>query len=149
MLKDILLSLGDVPRSLSEPDVILVTDETILTIEVKYQADNTVDCGHRRFHQFTNAAPCLFKNADAVAAAGYYELTRNLVFTKLLADKLDRSWKVINLGMPRIRPSAMNFAALLNNPSVFECQTWPEVCRRIAQPRDAWFQKYLHEKALE
>lgn len=148
-LREILLAIGDSPRSLSEPDIILVTDEAVCTIEVKYRADNSVQRDHPRFPEYLNAAPGLFKDAGDVAASGYYELTRNVVFTKLLAEKLNCRWKVINLGMPRILASAERFAEQLSDPSVFEIQTWPEVCRRIPQPSAAWFQSYLQQKVLE
>ena len=148
-LTDVLLGLGDTARSLSEPDVMLCTDEMLLTIEVKYGEENSVDGDHRRFSEFTDAAPQLFKDASVVSSSGYYELTRNVVFTKLLAEKLNRRWKVINLGMPRIVASANKFAEQLSDPSVFEIQTWPDVCRRIPQPRAAWFQTYLQQKGLE
>lgn len=148
-LRDVLLEIGDSPSSLSEPDVILIADEVVCTIEVKYRADNSAQRGHRRFQEYLNAASGLFKSPNNVTNAGYYELTRNLVFTKLLAEKLNRRWKVINLGLPRIRTSANKFAELLSDPSVFEVETWPEVCRRMPKPRLAWFQDYLQQKGLE
>ncbi len=41
-LRGILLKLGENPLSFSEPDIVLIDDETVCTIEVKYRSTNSV-----------------------------------------------------------------------------------------------------------
>ncbi len=70
------------------------------------------------------------------------------MFTQLLAKSLSRQWKVVNLGLDRCRISAGKFRDLLKTPSAFEFLLWPDLSGRIPTPREAWFEKYLHEKKL-
>ncbi len=151
ILTTILLQIGDESSCLSEPDIVLVTDDSVCTIEVKYREDrNTVSRRHRRFREYTDAAPELFDDANVVADTGYYELTRNVVFTKLLAEAMGhRAWKVVNVGMPSVSDSANEFAALLKDKTNFEFLDWPTVCSSVPQIRPAWFQSYLQAKELE
>lgn len=148
-LIDVLVGIGDSKSSLSEPDILLVTDSSIVTIEVKYYSPNSVQRRYRGFNAYLTAAPGIFRDTLQVADAGYYELTRNVVFTKLLADKLNCDWKVINLGMPHVATSAAKFAKGLTDPSRFESLIWPNLCRLISTPRVAWFDSYLRQKKLE
>lgn len=148
-LTKVLLELRDDSNSLSEPDIVLVDDDLICTIEVKYRSTNSVQRDHKRFKDYVGAAPRLFKDAKALAKTGYYELTRNLVFTKLLADRLNRHYKVVNLGLPLITTSATKFAKLLDDSCSFEIRIWKELCRGIPLPRPLWFQDYVSRKGLE
>lgn len=141
--------LGESRKHLSEPDVLIVTRREVVTLEVKVRGSNLPQSDYRHFDRYLPKALPLFRDPMAVKRQGYYELTRNVVITFLLARRLNLDWQVINLGREDCRPSAEAFKASLQPKVPFEFLNWQEFCDRIPSPQPEWFETYLKEKGLK
>lgn len=86
----------EAPASMSEPDVILLTDGAIVLIEVKLGSPNDRQPG-RSMDNYLAACPGWFSSAREVEAAGYYELTRNWAIGAALSQTLQRTFALVNL----------------------------------------------------
>jgi len=141
--------IQEVQRRLSEPDVILVFQDLLIFIEVKYGAGNDVDKNNANFDRYLDHAAGLFEAAhENVAEMGYYELTRNWVIGNLVAHQLDREFRLINLGSARCQASAGGFRnSLANGGENFSFLTWLTLIGNLPQPLDDWFATYLQAKA--
>ena len=97
-LADLLVRrFAESPRSLSEPDVIIVGQDSLVFVEAKFGSANDRQVGTKS-DPYVNGAPTWFRaSSQATAQAGYYELTRNWAIGGALADQLGRRFALVNL----------------------------------------------------
>lgn len=149
-LRGLLLSLGEHPDRLSEPDLMLVSENDLIFVEVKYRSLNSRQREYKNFGRYLKKAPGIFRSPIQVSQAGFYELTRNVVIASALAKALRiPNWKVINLASTRCQKSAVEFQKLLKTPKHFEFWSWKQLLDKTQKSRVAWFQTYLQHKGLE
>lgn len=144
-------TLHEDPSRLSEPDVILLLDETLVFIEAKYTSANDRKPGYINFPRYLEPPRHLFsKTATEVAADGYYELTRNWVIGSLLARQLNMTFLLVNLANPACADSARRFAASLRQSERrrFEFITWADLLSRTTTPHPKWFETYLQRHSF-
>lgn len=143
-LRGLLLSLGEHTDRLSEPDLMLVSENDLIFVEVKYRSLNSRQREYKNFGRYLKKAPGMFRSPIQVSRAGFYELTRNVVIASALAKALRiANWKVVNLASTRCQKSAVEFQKLLTTPNHFEFWSWNQLLASIPTPRAAWFQDYL------
>jgi hypothetical protein len=150
-LRRVSMELGEDPRRLTEPDAILAWDELLVFVEAKYRSPNDEKPGYGNFALYTNARPDLFSvQGDEVAAAGYYELTRNWRIGVQVAERLGvPEFLLVNLGGKALAESATAFAAMIQQTTArrFCHRRWAEVLE-TASPLEPWLADYVRNKKL-
>jgi hypothetical protein len=150
-LRSVSIELGEDPRRLTEPDAILSWDELLVFVEAKYRSPNDRQPRYKHFRVYTNGRADLFKvPPDQVAAAGYYELTRNWRIGVEVAERLGLSeFLLVNLGGQALADSADAFAATIQQtPARRFChRRWAEVLSQ-ASPLESWLADYAKAKKL-
>jgi hypothetical protein len=136
--------LGENPRSRSEPDIVLAWSSLIVFVEVKLDSANDLQPGYKSFPKYVDQDRDLYAAPDAVATAGFYELTRNWTIVARLAAELGRAMLLINLGPAALGHDADFFSSLLvqDDRRRFAHRTWDEVIEDAA-PVAAWLAGYL------
>lgn len=142
-------SLGEPASSLSEPDALLVWAGLAVMVEAKFRSANERRPHHRGFGRYLDR-PDLFAVApDAVAAAGYYELTRQWRIGSALATQLELPrFLLVNLGPPeKIEADAQAFARLLapSPAREFAYLGWSDLLE-AASPLVPWLDRYASER---
>lgn len=139
--------LGENPRSLSEPDVIVVSDASVYVVEVKYGSPNDVNKTNPESHwdRYTKNREHLFSvPLNEVREKGFYELTRNWVFGNLLASKLGRSLSLINLAPNNCRSSSDSFLSTINVAEHdYRFLSWSDFVAGFQKPLDGWYESYM------
>jgi hypothetical protein len=143
---------GEEEDGRSEPDVILVWSDLVVTAEAKFHSANTRQRNYRNFSRYLRRKNVFSVPCEDVASAGFYELTRNWVLGIELAERLgQRDFLLVNLGSPALAVSANEFAALLAQaPSRrFTHRSWSSVVTDSSRlGRDNWFDEYAVAKQL-
>jgi hypothetical protein len=132
-LRDLLTrSFGESPGSLSEPDLILVGQASVVFVEAKFGSPNDRQVGTKA-ERYVKAAPAWFRtNAEAVAQVGYYELTRNWAIGGALADQLGRRFALVNLVRRGDEGQVSEeFGPLLSDKGTFAVRTWEDLVRAV------------------
>lgn len=143
------LGLGEDRQKLTEPDVILLSSNRLVFVEVKYRSKNSKESRHEKFNKYLSRIDAFFAaSAETVKQMGYYELVRNWVVGQTLARKLGITFTLVNLANPSEAASAAQFARLLSEPQNFLFVSWPELIERLRHPLDAWFGEYARAKGL-
>lgn len=144
-------TLQEKVRQLTEPDVIFVSSEEVVFVEVKYHAGNDSRPGYSNFDTYLKNADGMFSVAsDVVKSKGHYELVRNWVIGILVAKQLNRRFRLINLASNSCSESSAEFEKLLNpEAGKFQFVSWRDVIGRLRFPIDEWFVRYLLVKGFE
>jgi hypothetical protein len=138
--------LTETPASRSEPDVIVVTDALVMSIEAKTHSRNDRNTAAAGWPLYLGAASRFAANADEVKEAGYYELTRNWVIGNKLADSLGRDFALVNLGPQAISTSARTFEMLVATTPhrTFRHLRWATLLE-AAEPLPDWLESNVAE----
>ena len=148
-LRDVCASLGEHASSLSEPDVIVVWHDFVVLVEAKFRSVNECQPNHRNFRRYLDRPDLFAVPPEEVAAAGYYELTRNWRIGTELAKRLRvPGFMLINLGPPeKIELDADIFMMLLARSTLrgFASCSWSDVLA-AAKPLEPWFDRYVSER---
>ena len=151
-LRSVCIGLGEDERRLSEPDVILVWDNLVIFVEAKYRSPNDRQPHYRNFDLYVDDRGDLFAVPPRdVAAAGFYQLTRNWRIGIELAERLNvREFRLINLGGPALTESASEFAATIRQTHGRRASHvgWGELLEG-ATPLEPWLAEYARAKRLE
>jgi hypothetical protein len=117
---------SEVPTSMSEPDVMLVTETTIVVIEAKLGSPNDRQPGRNMTH-YLSGSPGWFASDTEVQAAGYYELTRNWAMGAALAERLQKSFALVHLVRQQDEVDIeRTFGKLVTARGVFKRATWED-----------------------
>jgi hypothetical protein len=151
-LRSICTGLGEDERRLSEPDGILVWDELLIFVEAKYRSPNDRQPHYGKFDLYVDDRDDLFAVSPRdVAAAGFYELTRNWRIGIELAERLNvREFRLLNLGGRSLSESAREFAATIRRTDArrFRHTRWAELLDKSA-PLEPWLAEYAKARGLE
>ncbi|MBI4544728.1 MAG: hypothetical protein HY703_06020 [Gemmatimonadetes bacterium] len=118
--------------SLSEPDVMLVGESALVLIEAKFDSPNDRQPG-KEASKYINAASGWFRaSAAEVAAAGYYELTRNWAIGGALAERLGKQFTLVNL-LRRDEQGKVDveFKPLLSDKGRFAVLNWEDLLETV------------------
>jgi hypothetical protein len=148
-LTDVCRSLGESPNSLSEPDVVLLWPNLLVVVEAKFLSQNQRRPNLRGFDRYLDRPDLFAVSPEAVAAAGYYELTREWRIGSELAHILDvPRFLLLNLGPPeKIETDAQAFERLLaGRPErEFGYLSWSDLLEAAA-PLQPWLDRYASER---
>jgi len=148
-LAEVCRSLGESAASYSEPDVVLVWPELVVIVEAKYQSGNDLRPNHPNFRRYLDRPELFAAFPETVAAAGYYELTRNWRIGAALAEALQiPDFLLVNLGPPdKLEAEAEEFASLLARSTSrdFVFWSWSDILEAAA-PVEAWLDRYASER---
>jgi hypothetical protein len=149
LLKEISCELGEQPDRRSEPDAILAWPHLTVVIEAKYQSGNERKPGYSHFDRYLNRPELFAVPTEQVKRDGYYELVRNWRIGVELAERLQKSCLLINLGPPRISQTARHFSlSLAQHPERrFNHRTWADLLTAEA-PVEPWFEAYASARNL-
>jgi hypothetical protein len=148
------VSLGEDPKSLSEPDVIIDPgNDGLVFVEVKYRSGNEFkEVDYPGWKKYLGSSSLAWRS-DEVKKSGCYELARNRRILKVLAD--DRSASLINLGPPSLFQGKKGaeldrFIAALgtNKRSLFKKVAWSELLVEALPEAPKWFADFCHEREL-
>jgi hypothetical protein len=141
--------LGELPGSLSEPDVIVRWDDLLVLVEAKYRGGNECRPGHPGFRHYLDRSDLFEVSAAEVGAAGYYELTRSWRIGSELAEALSvPAFLLVNLGPPeKIESDAEAFSGLVavSEKRDFVQRSWNDVLE-AASPLEPWLDRYASER---
>ncbi len=148
-LGGVCLSLGEPRSSLSEPDVVLVWPDLVVLVEARFRTPNERKPQRRGFGRYLDR-PDLFAVApEAVAAAGYFELTREWRIGCALAAYLELPrFLLVNLGPPeKIEADAQAFEKLIARTPEreFAYLSWSDLLEAAA-PIEPWLDRYASER---
>jgi len=149
-LEGLLAELGERQSGRSEPDVVLVQPDVVVIVEAKYRSGNPPQPGYRGFERYLDRPVLFAASREQVAAAGFYELTRNWRIGVGLAERLDGcEFELVNLGMPAIEKSAATFASLLAQTPArrFRHETWAGLLAS-AGDLQPWLVRYAAGRGL-
>jgi hypothetical protein len=123
---------------------VLIWSSLVAFVEVKLDSANTLQRAHAAFHRYVERDSGLYATPDAVARAGFYELTRNWTIAARLAAPLGRAMLLINRGPTAHRSDAVAFSSLLRQDDRrrFAHRTWEEVLEDAA-PVAPWLAAYV------
>jgi len=114
------------PR-LSEPDVILVSDTSLVFVEAKFDSPNDRQPG-KDVDRYVRRVPDWFVAEDRVQSAGYYELTRNWAIGAALAEKLSKDFTLVNLVRHGSEEDIeRDFPALITSRGHFKRLEWEDL----------------------
>lgn len=128
-LRNICRNLGENENSFSEPDIIVITEEEVIFIEVKVKASNDKqDPDKKNFDRYLNNDFYLDKNL--AKKSKYYELIRNWTIAHLFSS--DKKIRLINLAPRKLfykesNRDFSNFISSLKNKKNFEQLSWEDV----------------------
>jgi hypothetical protein len=148
-LAEVCRSLGERAMSFSEPDLVVVWPELVVLVEAKYQSANERRPNYHGFSGYLDRPELFAVFPESVAAAGYYELTRDWRIGIGLAEALEiPDFLLVNLGPPdRIEAEAETFASLLARSASrdFVFWSWSDILE-AAQPIVPWLDRYASER---
>lgn len=128
-LKNICSDLGENKNSYSEPDIIMITEEEVIFIEVKVKSSNDKqDPDKKNFDRYLNNDFYLDKNL--AKKSKYYELIRNWTIAHFFSS--DKKIRLINLAPRKLfckesNRDFSNFISSLKNKKNFEQLSWEDV----------------------
>jgi hypothetical protein len=150
-LASVSADIGEGVEYRSEPDVTLAWADRIVVVEAKYRSPNERAPNRTGFARYLGR-PEFFASGADLAGAGFYELTRNWRIGVELAERLSRSFMLMNLGPPAIEASARAFSKLVNqgNGRRFRFLSWAALLERAEaeSPLPAWLSAYTDERGL-
>lgn len=132
-LKNICRNFGENENSFSEPDIIVITKEEVIFIEVKVKASNDKqDPDKKNFDRYLNNDFYLDKNL--AKKTKYYELIRNWTIAQYFSN--DKKIRLINLAPRKLfykenNLDFANFISSLKNKEDFEQLSWEEVIQAM------------------
>ncbi|MGZ4462954.1 MAG: hypothetical protein ACXVZP_08950 [Gaiellaceae bacterium] len=142
-------SLGESPGSLSEPDAVVAWRDLLVIVEAKFRSPNDHRPSYRGFARYLDRSDLFAAAPEAVAAAGYYELTRNWRIGTALAQALGiAGFLLVNLGPPeKIETDAQAFESLLDRSAGrdFAYMSWSDLLEAAA-PIEPWLDRYASER---
>lgn len=127
-------TFGESERWLSEPDILLVGDSSLVVIEAKLGSPNNRSHGKSKpFDQYIKGSAKWFADPLSLPKTEYYELVRNWALGAAIAADLGKSLTLINL-VPehRERDIEQTFGPLLSGRGLFRRLTWEECARTLA-----------------
>lgn len=145
-------ALGEKPRRRTEIDVLLVWDDLIAAVEVKYRSPNDRKSGRAdRLERYVQ--PRLFAaEVESVNELGFYELARNWTLGSALAEALDRRFLLVNLGPERLRADVDMFRAQLRESDARRAAflSWVELADGFQSLRSVpdWIEAYMEARGL-
>ena len=129
-LRELLTKTFREPR-LSEPDVILVRDTSLVFIEAKFDSPNDRQPG-KDVDRYVPRVPDWFVAKDLVQSAGYYELTRNWAIGAALAEKLSKDFTLVNLVRRGLEEDIeQHFRALITSRGRFKRLEWEHLVTAV------------------
>ena len=149
--RELIEVLGEHPNSLTEPDVVILSGDLLVFVEIKYRSLNSCRPEYRHFDRYLSVGRNLFAmDPDHVKDEGYEELVRNWVVGSTLARSMGKRFLLMNLTGDACRGSAAHFAESLEQTpeQIFRHVTWRALLGRIKQPIEPWFASYLQTKGL-
>jgi hypothetical protein len=148
-LADVCRSLGEAEDSYTEPDVIVAWPDLVVIVEARFLDKNPTRPNYRNFPRYLDRRDLFAVPPEEVAAAGYYELTRNWRIGTALAENLGApDFLLVNLGPPeKIEGDAEVFASLLaRSPSRdFTTCSWSDILEAAA-PLEPWLDRYASDR---
>ena len=148
-LVNVCRSLGESASAYSEPDVIVVWSDLVVFVEAKFLGRNELRPNYRTFDRYLDRRDLFAVPDEEVAAAGYYDLTRNWRIGAALTDALQTPrFLLVNLGPPeKIEVDAEIFSALIARSPAREFTTcsWSDILE-AAQPLEPWLDRYASER---
>ncbi len=122
------------PLRLSEPDILLVGDSSVVVIEAKLGSPNNRLQGKAKpVSQYAKAVAGWFRDLDAASTAQYYELVRNWALGAVMAEHLQKHLAVINLVPEHHEPDIeRTFGQLLSDKGRFRRLTWERCAQALA-----------------
>jgi len=144
--------LGEDPKRRSEPDVVIAWPEQLVFVEVKYQAANPIQRDYGNFARYTDRADLFAVSPAEVAAAGHYELVRNWRIGVALAERLGRTFALVNLGPQRLPGQTPDLATMFNSAPDrrFVSLSWGDLfgiaARELELPR--WLTDFITARRL-
>ena len=148
------VSLGEDPKSLSEPDVIIdLGDGGLVFIEVKYRSGNEFkEEDYPGWKKYLGSSTLAWRS-DEVKRSGCYELARNWRLLNVLAG--NRSATLVNLGPPSLFQGKKGaelerFIAALGTSkrSQFKKVTWSELLGEVLPEAPKWFSEFCDDRGL-
>lgn len=120
------------PASLSEPDVMLVGQSSLVLIEAKFGSPNDQQPG-KDMAKYVGAVPGWFqKGVDEIAGAGYYELTRNWAIGGALAEQFGKQLALVHLVREGEEGKVdIEFRPLLSTKGRFAILTWEDLVNNV------------------
>jgi hypothetical protein len=108
-------SLGEDRRRRTEMDVLLVWPDLVMVVEVKYRSPNDRKAGRCGPRLKNYVRPELFTvDTAAVDGEGFYELARNWAVGAFVAQRLRRSFALVNLAPAKLRSDVDRLRPQLN-----------------------------------
>ncbi|MGD0167702.1 MAG: hypothetical protein ABSC51_10530 [Gaiellaceae bacterium] len=148
-LAEVCRSLGEPASAFSEPDAVVVWPELTVFVEAKYRGSNERRPNHPGFQRYLDRPELFAASPEQIAAAGYYQLTRNWRIGTALAETLQTTgFLLVNLGPPdKIEAEADAFLSLLATPASreFVSCSWSDVLE-AATPLEPWLDRYASER---
>jgi len=143
--------VGEDPNYLTEPDLIIVGPKRLVFVEVKYRENNSRQEDHVNFDKYIKKREHYFRvPSEDIKRAGWYELTRNWVIGRMLAEQMNLEFSLITLGREKCKSSASEFSGLIaNSGSEFRFVQWTDLLGRIQAPfQPSWFTEYVNSREL-
>lgn len=131
-------SLGEKPTGYSEPDIIVITKNDVVFIEVKLGANNA-DARHPEdFDKYLIAN--FYKNLEMAKQSGRYELARNWTIGNMFAG--EKTFTLINLAPGSLFKRDKNLVefeiSLNDNISKFKKMSWEDVLATVSDEDKCW-----------
>jgi hypothetical protein len=141
--------LGEPAGALSEPDVVLVWRELVAIVGATFRSSNERRPHQRGFARYLDRSDLFCVTPEAVAAAGFLDLTREWRIGNALATYLEvPAFLLVNLGPPeKIEADAQAFEKLLARTAgrEFAYLSWSDLLEAAA-PLAPWLDRYASER---
>jgi hypothetical protein len=148
-LAEVSRALREYPRRRSEPDVVLRWKDVLLVIEVKrYSGNEHKESGYGGWSRYVADSSAFAVPSRAVRDLGLYELTRNWVIGRRLAQLGARRFALINLAPPALGDECEQFHGCLrtDEQQQFVHVTWQQLLGATELPD--WLANYASEVEL-
>ncbi|HKL85766.1 MAG TPA: hypothetical protein VJ861_05495 [Treponemataceae bacterium] len=146
LLESVLLEIGENDQKMSEPDIIIEDDETLIFLEIKFGSLNDSQDTSEKWKKYDNRR--YFKeNIMNVPNLREYQLVRNWCIGNMLAEKTGKKFKLINLVFSdKDTNDLAEFKDNLNQTekSAFKRMNWRILLQDIAQTEESqWLVSWL------
>lgn len=138
------------PTQQTEPDIILVCQENLIFIEAKLGEPDKTVLGWARKNDFTKKQNHYkqfldtdfnkdFINSFSTVGKRYYQLMRNIIVGRLMANKLKKKFTMVALVNPLSKPQGyksheskfIDFLKYLKQPEITKMVTWQDIEQTI------------------
>jgi hypothetical protein len=148
-LIELLVAMGEDAQSLSEPDIILEDELSILFIEVKFGSANDSQTPSEKWMKYDNQK-YFNQSIMQVPDLKEYQLIRNWCIGNLLSEKTGKKFKLINLVFSDTTPDDLSiFKSILNQTenASFKRMNWQILLEDFLQSNDeTWLVSWLETR---